>query len=162
MIPDIYEVIVIGEGILYVMPRPNSEWLTENIKYFKKLGVNLVISHLEHAEEIELGLSEERKILIEAGIDFISYPIKDRNLPNLDEFKAFIENIYDRLINGENVAIHCRAGIGRTGVTSSCLLIKDGYKSNIAMDIVAAARGTPIPDTDAQFDFICEYTPTKT
>jgi protein-tyrosine phosphatase len=162
MIPDIYEVTVVGEGSLYVMPRPNSEWLREDIKYFKNMGVNLVVSHLEISEEKELGLSKEGEILNEHGIDFVSYPIKDRNLPNIDDFREFVEDIYDRLKNGENVAIHCRAGIGRTGVMSSCLLIKDGYESDIAMDMVAAARGTQIPDTDAQFDFICEYKPRKT
>lgn len=30
------------------------------------------------------------------------------------------------------------------------------------MDMVAAARGTQIPDTQEQYDFICDYVPSKT
>jgi len=62
---------------------------------------------------------------------------------------------------GKNIAIHCRAGIGRTGLSASCLLICDGYSAEAAMDMVSAARGVQIPDTEEQFDFICDFMPNK-
>lgn len=159
MKPDIYEVSAVGKGCLYVMPRPDSKSLRENVEYFRNMGVDVVVSHLEAAEEKDLELSEEREIMNEFGIEFISYPIPDRSLPDTKEFKVFVNNIYKKLVSGESVAIHCRAGIGRTGVTSSCLLINDGYENNTAIDMVASARGTYIPDTEAQYDFICDYYP---
>jgi len=60
MIPDIYEVTRVGDGALYVMPRPQSEWLEDDIRHFASMGVDLVISHLEKAEEAELGLAQDR------------------------------------------------------------------------------------------------------
>jgi protein-tyrosine phosphatase len=116
---------------------------------------------LEKAEEFEVGLSEEANTLKKVGIEFLSYPIEDRHLPQVNDFKKLIESIYLQLLNGVNIAVHCRAGIGRTGITSACILIKDGYESEIAMDMVAAARGTQIPDTQEQYDFICDYVPSK-
>ncbi|AWF81293.1 hypothetical protein BTJ40_10945 [Microbulbifer sp. A4B17] len=56
-----------------------------------------------------------------------------------------------------DIAIHCRAGIGRKGITASCLLIKDNMSSQEAIDMVSATRGIPIPDTQEQYDFICDY-----
>jgi len=162
LIPDIYEVTRVGEGLLYVMPRPNSEWLIDDIHYFSKLGVDIVISHLEKPEEREVGLSQEESALKDAGISFISYPIKDRNLPELSRYTTFIEEVYHKLLDGDNVAVHCRAGIGRTGLTSACLLKRDGYDSNVAMDMVSSARRIQIPDTQEQYDFICDFTPKKT
>ena len=137
------------------MPRPNSECLKDDIKYYADLGVNLVISHLEKHEERELGLAQEEAFLREAGIDFISYPIQDRGLPETNKYLTFTERVYQRLLGGENVAVHCRVGIGRTGLTTACLLVRDGYKGKIAIDMVSAARGVQIPDTDEQYDFIC-------
>ena len=157
MIPDVYEVTAVGRGCLYVMPRPSSEWLKDDIIYFSTLEINTVISHLEKQEEREVGLSKEGALLNEAGIEFLSYPIKDRGLPEVDQYAVFIETIYQRLFAGENIAVHCRAGIGRTGLTASCLLVRDGYESLVAMDMVSAARGTQIPDTEEQYDFICDF-----
>ena len=162
MNPEIYKVTTIGKGTLYVMPRPSSEWLRDDIAYFSKLGVNLVVSHLEKNEEYEVGLQNEEAFLKEAGIGFISFPIKDRNLPQAGNYSNFIEELYPQIINGANIAIHCRAGIGRTGLTSSCLLIRNGVDSDEAMNIVSAARGTQIPDTQEQYDFICDFVPSKT
>jgi protein-tyrosine phosphatase len=155
--PDIHEVIAVGAGRLYVMPRPRSKWLKEDVDYFSKIKINVVVSHLEKDEENELGLSDEEKYLYEAGIEFISYPIKDMGLPQVDDFSDFIERMYRKLLGGKNVAIHCRAGIGRTGITSSCVLIRGGYASTVAMNMVAAARGAQIPDTTEQFEFIHEF-----
>lgn len=60
MIPDIYEVNKIKNGVIYVMPKPSSEWLEDDAKYISGIGVDVVISILEKAEEFELGLQQER------------------------------------------------------------------------------------------------------
>lgn len=157
MRPDIYHVANIGAGSLYVMPKPSSQWLHEDVSYFTNLGINLVVSHLEKAEEYELGLVNEAGTLESAGIEFLCFPVADRGLPELVSFRKFIESLYTQIVDGANVAVHCRAGIGRTGVTSACILIRDAYESQAAIDTVSAARGIQIPDTQEQYDFICDY-----
>jgi protein-tyrosine phosphatase len=157
MTPDIYKVNQIGEGILYVMPRPSSDWIQEDASYFCNMNINVVVSLLEKDEEFQLGLSNESNVLEGLGIEFVSYPIQDRGLPNPIVFGDFVTTVYSQLIAGKNVAIHCRAGIGRTGVLSSCLLVLDGYDAQAAIDMVSFARGIPVPDTTEQFDFICDF-----
>lgn len=155
--PEIYEVITIGAGLLYAAPKPNSAQLKENMDFFNQHEIHVIVSHLEKNEASELGLDEESVYANKAGIEFVAYPIKDGGLPDSKRYKAFIEMLYLKLQSGLNMVIHCKAGIGRTGVTAACLLIHDGFNAHTAMDIVTAARGIQIPQTQEQYDFICGY-----
>ena len=159
MLTSIYSVGTIGDGELFVMPKPSSDWLTDDVRYYSSLGVSLVVSHLEEAEAWQLGLAQEQEVLTQHGIQFQSFPIVDRALPNSDAFRTFIVALHEQLLQGVNVAVHCRAGIGRAGVTTACLLVQDGYKPDVAIEMVSAARGVLIHDTEEQFDFICDYVP---
>ncbi len=157
MIPNIFEVTVVGVGSLFVMPRPSLDWLKDEIQYYKSIEVDMVVSLLESHEARELGLVQEKEFLEEQGIEFISYQIKDHNLPKAADFGALVKTLHSDLESGKNIAIHCRAGIGRTGVLASCILILDGFKARTAIDMVSAARGVAIPDTEEQFDYICSF-----
>lgn len=59
--------------------------------------------------------------------------------------------------NGRNVAVHCRAGIGRSGMVTAATLIALGYETSNAVEIVSASRGVSIPDTVEQGGFIVEF-----
>lgn len=157
MIPEIHPVQRIGQGSLYVMPMPDSGNLQAAVDHFSSIKITAVVSHLEKSEELKLGLSREQALLQTAGIEFVTYPIKDMHLPDKAAYTLFIDSLYRRLEKGDNLAVHCRAGIGRTGMTSSCLLIRAGFESRDAIEAVASARGVSIPDTQEQIDFICDF-----
>lgn len=139
------------------MPRPSSEWLDDDVRYFSTLGITKVVSLLEVHEAFELGLEKEGIALQRQGIEFLNFPIKDRGLPQLTPLKDLVDTLYSEVCRGQRLAIHCRAGIGRTGVLTSCILIKDKYTAQTAIDMVSAARGVGIPDTQEQYDLICDY-----
>lgn len=157
MKPDLYKVSEIGKGTLFVMPKPSSEWLTEDVAHYSTLGVSLVLSLMEISESHECGLQNEREMLSGVGIEFSNFEIKDRGLPNLADFRKLIRGLYIQVSEGASLAVHCRAGIGRSGVVASCLLIEDGADPQRAIDMVSAARRVSIPDTQEQFDFIMDY-----
>ncbi len=46
--------------------------------------------------------------------------------------------------------IHCRAGIGRSGMLAACVLVKAGLDPEAALQRVSEARGCPVPDTEEQ------------
>ena len=57
-----------------------------------------------------------------ANIDVIHIPIQDFQVPNdLTAFKEAIDLVDNRAKNGKNIAVHCMAGIGRTGIFMACL-----------------------------------------
>ena len=157
MKPDLYKVSEIGKGNFFVMPKPSSEWLTDDISHYSSMGVSLVLSLMEINESYECGLQKEQEILSDFGIEFLNYEIKDRGLPKLTDFRKLIRELYVQVSEGASLAVHCRAGIGRSGVVASCLLIEDGADPQHAIDMVSAARRVSIPDTQEQYDFIMDY-----
>lgn len=157
MTDPVFEVTTVGKGLLYVMPRPDAQRLEVHMRHLAGLDIDLVVSLLRDAEAKHLGLSGEERMLTENGMEFLSFPIPDMNVPDRHGFRAFVRDIHRRLDQGSNVAIHCRAGIGRTGLAACCILIEDGYPVEAARDIVSAARGIRVPETPEQIRFISDY-----
>ncbi|OPY78033.1 MAG: Dual specificity phosphatase, catalytic domain [Syntrophorhabdus sp. PtaU1.Bin153] len=59
------------------------------------------------------------------GYHVIYLPIEDFGTPpSLDELNQAINEVLDRIGKKENVAIHCSAGIGRTGLFVTCLAMR--------------------------------------
>ena len=159
MRPDAYNVCAPARGELYIMPRPRSgEWLTEELSGLRTLGIELIVSLLEVSEAYELGLAEEEAEFRALGGQFVQFPIEDRSLPaNRMAFSELVVRLRDCLREGESVAVHCRAGIGRSGTLVSCVLIALGCSPAVAISQVSQARGLGIPDTPAQTQFIRAY-----
>ena len=61
------------------------------------------------------------------------------------------------IASGKSVAIHCRAGIGRSTTLAACVLILLGVNGEVALDMIAAARGLEVPETEAQRQWILGF-----
>jgi protein-tyrosine phosphatase len=149
---QMYLVSEILNGKVFIMPKPRrGDWLEDEILRFKKEGINCLVSLLTLSEERELGLELEKQIALNNGIKFFSFPIPDRDIPSSkNDFIVFISSLYDELENGHSLAVHCRAGIGRAGITVVSLLIVSGLSSEDAFELVSKARGFSVPDTPEQ------------
>jgi len=138
------------------MPRPRAgDWLGDELKSLRSLGVDTVVSLLTDDEITELDLRQERAFCEEIGMTFISYPITDRDVPtSIDDFLTFTDQLFDCLCNDRAVAIHCRMGIGRSSLVAACLLVKSGLSVAGAFDSISRARGIDVPDTNDQFEWV--------
>lgn len=156
MSPDIYQVEMIGSGSLSVMAKPVSgEWIEDEFSGIAQYGINRIISLLEEHESYEVGLSQERSLTEKNGMEFISYPIPDRGLPNsISEFASFTKRIYHEAAGGLNTVIHCRAGIGRTGIVAAGVLLHCGFEPSQAFTLISEKRGVSVPDTQEQIDWV--------
>ena len=157
MKPSIYLVTSSLPGKLFIMPKPSSEWLEDDVKHLNNIGINTLVSLLEPKEAADLKLENEQSICIQNSITFLTFPIQDRNLPSTNSFDRLIKQVVNKLKEGESVAIHCRAGIGRSGVVVSCALTHFGYSAQQAIKLTSTARGVQIPDTQEQKKFIEHY-----
>ena len=90
-------------------------------------GVQQVVSLLDPDEARELGLENEAELVNEQSMDFVSFPIPDMGLPgSVDDFARLSKNLFHQVEVGINTLIHCRAGIGRSGLLASAVLLHGG------------------------------------
>jgi len=151
MLPTIYKVANLGSGTLSVMAKPVAgEWIEDEFSGLRTLGVDYVVSLLEFAEQSEIGLADEEALCLKNGMRYSSFPIPDRGLPDTSRAIKFATQLCDRIRTGEHIVIHCRAGIGRTGIMAATVLIQADYQPNSALQRISDARGVEVPDTDEQ------------
>lgn len=55
------------------------------------------------------------------GLEVVYLPIADFETPDMGDAKKAIGQVLDLARNGRNIAIHCSAGIGRTGLIVACM-----------------------------------------
>jgi protein-tyrosine phosphatase len=155
----LYWVNGLWPGKLALAARPRGgDWLEDEMKDWRQAGINTVLSLLESAEERELGLADEGKQARKRGMKFISLPIPDRQVPNSEsELTMTLDRLNTDLSSGKDVLVHCRQGVGRTGLVAACLLITKGLTPERAITKVRDARGMVVPETDEQRNWIHHY-----
>jgi protein-tyrosine phosphatase len=139
-----------------IMARPRSgEWLADEVAAWRGERVGSVVSLLEPEEVSDLELAEEAELCRAAGIDFLSFPIPDRGIPtSLQEARVLAETLCSLGKEGQAVAIHCRAGIGRSSIVAGAALILSGLSAPEAVAAIGKARGLNVPDTDEQLQWL--------
>lgn len=150
-------------GRLAIMPRPRGgDWLEDEIQSWRQAGIDVIVSLLTPEEESDLNLIAEEALSRANGIEFISFPIVDRGVPaSSATFAEQLHSLADYLADGQNVAVHCRQGIGRAALVAICLLIMSGLEPAAAIERVGSARGCPVPETPEQRGWIMEFARTE-
>ena len=146
-------------GKLALAPRPRGgDWLEEEMDAWRRAGIDTVLSLLTLEEEQDLDLLREAHEANARGMKFVSLPIPDRQVPNSEsEVSATLDRLDADLAAGKNVVVHCRQGIGRTGLVAACLLVTKGLTPDAAVKTLSAARGTAVPATAEQRHWIDHY-----
>ena len=139
-------------GRLAIASRPRGgDWLDDEASAWRQAGIDVVVSLLENDEAAQFDLLPERQAAEGRGVNFISFPIPDRGVPaSMQEAVSLIARIGAQLDAGKNVALHCRQGIGRSGLIAAGVLMTSGASPEEAMRIVSSARGISVPETLAQ------------
>jgi hypothetical protein len=106
-------------------------------------------------------LREEAQ-MYEVDAIYRRFPIGDFGLPTPELMNDLLTTMEEALKAGRNVYLHCWGGIGRTGTTVGCYLVRQGMTGDEALDQLAAWwRTVPkssyhlrSPETEAQADFV--------
>jgi len=138
-------------------PRPGGG-LIDDLRRYRKCGIEALVSLLEPGEAEWLGLKFEERVACEMGMEFFNYPIPDVHVPaDAASFRAFVSGLADRLRGGMCIGVHCQGSIGRSTVTAACTLIHLGWTPEAALEAIRNARGFEVPDTDEQRQWILSY-----
>ena len=121
--------------------------LNTDVAAIKSWGATLVISLIEDHEFDLLSIQRLQAELSDAGLQWLHLPIKDVSVPNAQFEKLWDESvasIYRRLDQGEKILVHCRGGLGRTGLVVARLLMAYGITADDAIKQVRSARAGAI------------------
>ncbi len=81
------------------------------------------------------------------------FPILDAAVPeNKKRYLQVVSEAVARLIKGENILVHCGAGIGRAGIFAISVLLAMGLETRQSIELVRAAGS--YPETSEQWEFI--------
>lgn len=156
---EIYWIPELDNARLAIMPCPRgNEWLAQGVRPWQESGINCIVSLLEERETTKLNLENEANECEQNNILFTSFPIRDYGIPeSLPKVVQLVRSIELDLLQGQSVGIHCRAGIGRSGLIAGCVLVNLGVPTSDIFPRISRGRGIEVPDTDAQYEWLTKY-----
>jgi len=153
---EVYWVLGPWPGRLGVVPRPRGgDWLADEVRSWRASKIDVVASLLAPDEIAELDLQAEEALARREGLEYYAFPIPDYSVPqSRTELLRFLGPLEEALESGKNVAVHCRAGIGRSSIVVASLLVSAGLDPEEAFRRIEKARGRPVPDTPEQREWV--------
>jgi len=118
------------KGELAGSPRPGLLIeLNYDLVALKRVGISVLVSlTTQPVDPVVLG---------QYDIKGIAFPIKDMGVPCIEATLQFCEQMGKLIEQGEAIAMHCKAGMGRTGTMLVAQLIWEG---ETALDALESAR----------------------
>ena len=161
MKPTIYRIESALPNQMSIVARPRGgDWLDDEIRALSAEGIKILVSMLTTEEAQELGLQDEREKCGAAAIAFVNVPLEDRSVPsNRADFLHIVEQIAAEVRGGASVAVHCRAGIGRSSMFAASVLVRLGWTPGDAFKAIQQTRGCAVPDTPEQRDWVEQNVP---
>lgn len=119
-------------------------------------GASWLVTLMERQELGWLGLDNLDRLCADAGLRWLHAPIADFSAPDMAfelQWARHGPRIHQHLSDGGRIALHCLAGLGRTGTVAARILVEFGYPPAAAVEAVRTARPGSIQSPD-QLDYV--------
>jgi atypical dual specificity phosphatase len=130
---------------LAALARPSG---ADDFAWLRKQGIELLISLTEERPR--------RDWVDDAGLLVMHVPVEDMEAPTQDQLDRCVSAIERANERAMGVAVHCGAGLGRTGVILAAYFVAKGTSAQNAIARVRRLRPGSI-ETDEQADSIVEF-----
>jgi ADP-ribosylglycohydrolase/protein-tyrosine phosphatase len=129
--------------------------LNADLKAIQSFGAAALVTLMEDHELREVKVLPDQ---LEAGasahgMEWHHLPIRDVSIPDKHFEDLWIYSglrLRKLLSQGQNIVIHCRGGLGRTGMIAARLLVEFGLEPDVAIRRVRAARPGSIETRDQE------------
>jgi Polymorphic toxin system, DSP-PTPase phosphatase len=147
-------------GVLAGMPMPflhperrldgggGLELFDDELPVLYSAGVRAVVSLLN--------IPGDDSVYQSAGFAFLCLPIADGGAPTFEQAGQFVQFVSAQRAASRPVAVHCEAGLGRTGTMLATYLIAEGESACKAIERVRTAREGAI-ESLRQIFFLEQY-----
>jgi protein-tyrosine phosphatase len=110
-----------GRVIRSPMPFRAGDTQGEVFSQYLEQHVAVVVVLVDDAECLARSGRHLRQFYESNGLEVIHLPIPDFDVPTQEALSTAIETTLARLRDGKNIAVHCYAGYGRTGMFLACM-----------------------------------------
>jgi ADP-ribosylglycohydrolase/protein-tyrosine phosphatase len=135
--------------------------LAQDLAAIRAWGASTVVTLIEDHEFPLLDVRSLGRDVRRLRMDWMHLPIPDVDVPQASFEAAWplaSRLLHERIAAGERILIHCRGGLGRSGLVAGRLLVEQGCDPRVAVHRVRAARPGAI-ETSAQERYVLQSRP---
>jgi protein-tyrosine phosphatase len=147
------------QGNIFRSPMPfgDHDIYGETFHEFEREKISVIVLLAEDKECEQKAGRNLRELYIRGGFQVIHFPIPDFGVPLKEDLEHFAQKTIKCAKKGHNIAIHCSAGIGRTGLFAAYLAKQVlGLSGEEAINWVRQYIDGAV-ETDEQMQLITEY-----
>jgi len=157
--PFTISILPVDAGTLALCRMPGAVTeLTADVQALADAGATCVLSLTPLEELADAGAGALPEALMAQGIDWLHLPVGDFGTPQPDQQSAWdtlAREMHARLDAGQVVAVHCRAGLGRTGMVALRLMAERGERPEAALVRLRDVRPGTV-ERPAQYDWAAQ------
>ncbi len=132
-----------GKTDPFAMSGPWARDLATDLAAIQAWGASALVTLMEQHELAYLGVAGLGKQVQSMGLDWYHLPIQDVSVPTPEfetRWRTSGQELCARLLGAQSLVVHCRGGLGRTGLIAARLLIELGESPQAALHRVRQAR----------------------